>query len=88
MVTETRKKKSGRELNVNDLKAREKHLSRDTDLGFKDFPGGSAGKTAHFQSRGRGSNPWSGDRSRMPHSVAKKIFFLVFSKVKRRSRTH
>lgn len=48
-----------------------------------ELPVGPAVKTPHFQCRGRGFNPWSGNlRSHMPHSAAKINFFLVFQKLK------
>ena len=36
-----------------------------------DFPGGAVIKTSHFQGRGRGFNPWSGNRSHMLHGATK-----------------
>ena len=36
------------------------------------MPGGPVIKNPHFQSREHEFDPWSGDRSPMPHSVVKK----------------
>ena len=42
------------------------------NVGYGDVPGSPVVKNPYFQGREHRFDPWSGDRSHMPHGVVKK----------------